>query len=463
MGKTPQWRRAAFSATVPALAMTIVGGARSWGIAWLLLLSCGGSAPKPVPPAPSSSAAPAQQAGYCERLQPLLSQAVTSARIGTQMACLDIPGVTELGRFGAPGAGEEGALADCFDDPGEYRKLLEASESDFDLSIDQCFTADVNKGGSASLTNLVPWLPSLSLDVSRTRKVTARVSLKRARFVTLLGVASRLQGQRREEQCLQTLCKPEYQYVHKALVGVPTLTVSAEDGNGTQVGIGAPFLSANYNARELTHGSREISANEPVTLAIARSSFRTPHTERLCQFCGRRDQACCAGGPACDGGLGCVSDRCVEVGGPDQPCDGERCASGACVGGRCRTACGGAGQPCCGSNVCSGALRCTPDPESDVEPQLASEQVEVSGGLLGTSEDRVFGNSSCGPLRKRGRFAVTKLGAGRGQCDKAWWFDPKNDKDCRVAAHFDVSVLGTIACRVEVFAAPKALPNRCSP
>ena len=61
------------------------------------------------------------------------------------------------------------------------------------------------------MTALVPWLPSLSLDVSRTRKVTARVSVKHARFVTLLGVASRLQGQKREEQCLQTLCKPEYQ------------------------------------------------------------------------------------------------------------------------------------------------------------------------------------------------------------------------------------------------------------
>ena len=51
------------------------------------------------------------------------------------MACLDIPGVTELGRFGAAGAAEEGALADCFDDPAEYQKLLESSGSDFDLSI----------------------------------------------------------------------------------------------------------------------------------------------------------------------------------------------------------------------------------------------------------------------------------------------------------------------------------------
>ena len=379
------------------------------------------------------------------------------------MACLDIPGVTELGRFGAAGAAEEGKLSDCFDEPAEYGKLLETSGSDFDLSIDQDFSTEVGHGGHASLSALVPWLPSLSLDLTRTRRVNARVSVKQARFVTLLGVASRMQGQHREAQCLAALCKPEYQYVHKALVGIPTLTVSAEDGSGSEVGVGIPFLSASYMAKELSRGSREITSSQPVTLAIARSAFRTPNTERLCQFCGRREQACCASAPACDGGLGCVNDRCVEVGGPDQPCDGESCASGACVAGRCRTACGKAEQPCCGNSVCAGALRCAPDAESGIEPQLAREDVVVSGGLLGTSEDRIFGNSSCGPLRTRGRFAVTKLGDGRGQCEKAWWFDPKNEKDCRVAVHFDVPIVSAIACRVESFAAPRVLPNRCAP
>jgi hypothetical protein len=444
--------------------MRLAGVVRSWGAALLLLVGCGGSSRTAAPPAPTSAPPPAgPQAGYCARLQPLLTQAVTSARIGTQMACLDIPGVTELGRFGTPGAGEEGVLSDCFDDPGEYKKLLEKSESDFELSIDQSFSADVGRGAAASLTSLVPWLPSLSLDLTQTRKLNAKVSVKQARFVTLLGVASRLQGQRREQQCLEALCKPEYQYVHKALVGIPMLTVTAEDGFGGQVALGAPLLSTHYNERELNRGAREISSTEPVTLAVARSAFRTPSTERLCQFCGRSQQACCATTPACDGGLGCVDERCVEVGGPDQPCDGERCASGACVGGRCRMACGGAGQSCCQNSVCAGALRCVADPESDVEPELASEEVTVGGGLLGSSEDRIFGGSSCGPLRKRGRFAVTKLGAGRGQCEKAWWFDPKNEKDCRVAAHFDVSMFGTISCRVEVFAAPSTKPNRCAP
>ena len=113
--------------------------------------------------------------------------------------------------------------------------------------------------------------------------------------------------------------------------------------------------------------------------------------------------------------------------------------------------------------MCSGALRCQPDPESDIEPQLSTEDVAVGGGLLGTSEDRTFGSSSCGPLRTRGRFAVTKLGSGRGQCEKAWWFDPKNEKDCRVAVNFDVSMLGSISCRVEVFGAPATKPKRCAP
>jgi hypothetical protein len=129
-----------------------------------------------VPPVPDAkAAAPSTPASYCERLQPLLSQAVTSARIGTPMSCLDIPGVTELGRFGAPGAGEEGTLSDCFDEPLEYQKLLETSGTDFDLSIEQGFTAEVAKGGHASLTSLVPWLPSLSLDLTRTHRVNAHV------------------------------------------------------------------------------------------------------------------------------------------------------------------------------------------------------------------------------------------------------------------------------------------------
>ncbi|HYQ15615.1 MAG TPA: hypothetical protein VEQ58_07655, partial [Polyangiaceae bacterium] len=178
--------------------MTRRGAVGIWGLALLALGlgACGSSARRAEPP-PLPVEPPASQVGYCERLQPLLTQAVTSARIGTQMACLDIPGVTELGRFGSSGAAEEGALADCFDEPGEYQKLLEATESEFDLSIDQGFSADVARAGAVSLTTLVPWLPSMSLDVSRTRRVTARVSLKHARFVTLLGVASRLQGQKR--------------------------------------------------------------------------------------------------------------------------------------------------------------------------------------------------------------------------------------------------------------------------
>jgi hypothetical protein len=434
-----------------------------WVVLGSVLIACGGPAreisppkPSPKPSAPSSS-----QAGYCERLQPLLTQAVKSSRIGTPMTCLDMPGVTELGRFGASGAGEEGVLSDCFDAREEYEKLLEGDGGEFDLNIDESFSSDLTAGGKASLTALVPWLPSLSLDVSRAHRVSAQVTLKRARFVTLLGVASRLQGQRREQQCLEALCKPSYEYVHKALVGVPTLTVRAEDATGTAVGFGAPLLSSSFSERELSLGSREITASQPVTLAIAKSSFRTQQTERLCQFCGRREQACCADAPPCDGGLGCVDNRCVELGGPDQPCDGDRCASGACVGGRCRVACGGANQPCCANDVCGASLRCTPDPESEVEPQLSSESVAVSGGLFGISEDRTFGSSSCGPLRTRGRFAVTELGSGRGECQKAWWFDPNNQKDCRVVAHFDVSMLNAIACRIDVFGAPAVKPKRC--
>jgi hypothetical protein len=94
---------------------------------------------------------------------------------------------------------------------------------------------------------------------------------------------------------------------------------------------------------------------------------------------------------------------------------------------------------------------------------VSSKEVDVTGGLLGTDEDQTFGNSSCGALFARKRFAVTKIGAGRGTCDKAWWFDPKNNKDCRVSVHFNVSILGEIRCRVDVFATPPPKPSVCVP
>jgi hypothetical protein len=393
----------------------------------------------------------------------MLAKAVDAAQIGTAMSCLDVPGVTELGRFGSTSAGEEGTLADCFDDASSYTGLFDASDSEFELSIADAFRADAQAGAGASLGALVPWLPRVEFDRSRTSLLTARVALTKARFVTLIGLASKLQGQKRERQCLETLCKPGYTYVNKALIGIPSLTLEAEDARGDRVGVDATLVSAEFSTRELSSGSREITSAEPVTLAVARSVFRTPQTERLCQFCGREGQGCCAEGPACDGGLGCVNQTCVAVGGPDQPCDGQTCSGGAtCVGGRCRLSCGRQGQPCCLGSACGEMLTCSPNPENSIESRVTSDRVDVDGGLLGTDEDQNFGHSNCGRAGTRSRFAVTKVGSGRGTCDKAWWFDPNNEKDCRVAVHFDVSTFGSLSCVVEVFAKPPSKPDVCT-
>src|SRR5690606_4625406 len=72
-----------------------------------------------------------EQTSYCTRLQPLLDQAVRSAQIGTEMTCLDMPGVTELGRYGSASAAEEDALLNCFSEPGTYHSLLEAPQASF--------------------------------------------------------------------------------------------------------------------------------------------------------------------------------------------------------------------------------------------------------------------------------------------------------------------------------------------
>jgi hypothetical protein len=131
------------------------------------------------------------------------------------------------------------------------------------------------------------------------------------------------------------------------------------------------------------------------------------------------------------------------------------------VGGVCQLACGGRKQPCCPDSQCSGKLKCTADPENAIEHKVAAADVEVGGGLFGTDEDRLFGEASCGALMTRARFAVSKVEAGRGSCEKAWWFEPKNEKDCRVAVHFDVSPLGSVRCRLTAFALAPKKPDIC--
>jgi hypothetical protein len=402
------------------------------------------------------------QAGYCERLQPLLDRAVRAARIGSELTCLDMPNVTGLGWYGPPSSAEEAALSDCFEQSADYDALLHQAESSFELSIDQDFDEQADGGGGVRLSSLVPWLPQVQARATRGSRITARVSIKDARFVTLVGVASRLQGQKSETRCLEALCKPECSYVQKALIGTPTVTVHVRDEAGKSVTVDAIAANVGFNQRNLASGAAELTSAKPVTLAVARSSFRTPQTDRLCEFCGKRGQACCAGATPCDGGLGCSGDRCVEIGGPGQACDAGNCSGGAtCVGGVCQLSCGGRHQPCCPDSQCSGKLKCTPDPENTIEHKVANEEVEVSGGLFGTDEDRLFGDASCGALMTRARFAVSKVGTGRGSCDKAWWFEPKNEKDCRVAVHFDVSPLGSVRCRLTAFALAPKKPDIC--
>ena len=405
----------------------------------------------------------AAQTSYCDRLQPLLNKTAEQARIGSPLSCLDVPGATALGRFGPPSSAEEGTLADCFEEHSEYDALFEAPQAPFQLSISDSFEQNNGSGIGANLSSLVPWLPHFEVSTQTGTQVVANVTIREARFVTLVGVASKLQGQAREQHCLEALCKPEYSYVHKALVGVPTVSISAKDQSGHSVSVGPLGANLDFHERELAQGSREISSAAPVTLAIARTPFRTAQTERLCQFCGKRGQKCCADAPACDGGLGCISDQCVEVGSPGQPCDGSSCAAGStCVAGECHLECGGKSQPCCGHD-CTGKLRCEADPDNPVEVALSPQFVRVDGGLLGSDEDKTFGSSSCGPLQTRKRFAVTKLNSTRGECEKAWWFDPKNEKDCRVGVHFSVSTLASIACQIDVFVDPPAKPNVCLP
>ena len=448
--------------------MTGVSGTRL-AIAALIALGCSAPAKRLAPAqrqmAPSAPRTPIpEQTGYCTRLQPLLDQAVKSAQIGTEMTCLDIPGVTELGRYGSSGAAEEDTLVNCFDDASDYQGLLDQPPATFALAIEQAFVREAEESGSLGLGALIPWLPQVTVSGGRGARAAATVRITDAHFVTLVGVATKLQGEPRETECLRALCSPDYRYVHKVLVGTPSVVVNVDRQTTNKVLLDAGVLGVNFEKRDLSEGGLEVSSKQPVTLAVARSSFRTAQTDRLCSFCGKQGQACCHEAPGCDGGLGCVKEHCVEVGGPGQPCNDKHCSDGAtCVAGTCQVECGGRGQPCCGQRQCSGQLRCSANPKNSTETLVLSQRTLVEGGFFGTSEDRTLGLSNCSGLKRRARFAVTELGNGRGDCAKAWWFDPQNTRDCRVGVHFNVSVFGDIECQLDVYATPPPEPDVCSP
>ena len=414
----------------------------------------GASEPRPTPVP--------EQTSYCTRLQPLLDQAVKAAQVGTELSCLDIPGVTELGRYGPPTAAEEDVLSNCFDSSEAYAALVSHPETGFDLSIEDEFVVDRSVGANAQLGTLIPWLPSVKAGLGRNERLKAHVVIRAAHFATLVGVATKLQGQARENACLRALCSTDYSYVNKVLVGTPSVVLSAQNRQELEVAVETGPLGANFTRERLEGGATRVSSTRPVTLAVARSSFRTPQTERLCQFCGKEQQQCCKEAPACDGGLGCVADQCVRVGEPEQPCDQGRCSSRAtCVAGTCRTECGAFLEPCCSGRECSGELRCAPNPKNTVETLVLSQRVTVDAGLFGADEDRGLGLSNCAGLRERSRFAVTKIGDGRGDCPQAWWFDPNNSRDCRVGVHFSVSTLGSVECQLDVYGTPAPEPNVC--
>lgn len=404
-----------------------------------------------------------EQTSYCTRLQPLLNQAVKAAQVGSELACLDIPGVTELGRYGPPSAAEEDALSNCFDSSEAYAALVSHPDAGFDLTIDDEFVIDRSLGASARLPALIPWLPSVEAGFGQGERISAQVVIRRAHFATLVGVATKLQGQPRENDCLRALCSSDYTYVNKVLIGTPSVVLSARDESQHELAVETGPLGVNFIQEKLAGGATRVSSAGPVTLAVARSSFRTPQTERLCQFCGKEGQQCCQDAPACDGGLGCIEKRCVSVGEPEQPCDQGRCSSAAtCVAGTCRAECGAFLEPCCANRQCSGELRCTPNPKNTMETLVLSQRVTVDAGLFGADEDRGLGLSNCGGLRERSRFAVTKLGDGRGECSQAWWFDPNNSRDCRVGVHFNVSTLGSVECQLDVYATPPPGPDICT-
>ena len=246
-----------------------------------LAVACGGATPKSSQPErrPTASAPLPPQASYCQKLSPLLEQSTKAADIGAKLACLDVPGVTELGRFGGGTNAEEESLANCFERQEDFASVVAMPEGTLELRLDDEFVSETSANAGARLGDLVPWLPSVSLGNAQARRVRARVSIEDARFVTLVGVASKLQGQPREAACLQALCTPGTTYVSKALIGTPKVVLSAEDENGQSAQVGAVIGSAGFSEKQLDQGRRELSSLRPVTLAIARTSFRTPQTE----------------------------------------------------------------------------------------------------------------------------------------------------------------------------------------
>lgn len=133
---------------------------RKSGWCWVVLsfFGCGGAAQSPHSLSHPQGKVTSQP-GYCDRLQPLLDRTAEQARLGTKLSCLDVPGATALGRFGAPNSAEEATLSDCFEQSADYEALAQAPEAPFQLSINDSFEQSGDAGVGASLSSLVPWLP----------------------------------------------------------------------------------------------------------------------------------------------------------------------------------------------------------------------------------------------------------------------------------------------------------------
>lgn len=369
--------------------------------------------------------------------------------------------MTDLGRIGIPSDdvnGDLGSVWDCIGEPPQ------TTSSEFTLSIQESFETQSSFDATARLAGLVPWLPNVGVQVQSEYSLTATVRIENARFVTLGDIAPALV----KSQCVQTLCSPQVQYVNKTLVGKIVAVVSAKNKNGAAISATAIAVDSSFERTDQSDASVRLESKEPVTVAVARIPFRTLANERRCMQCGEQGQGCCAGNFSCNGGLGCVNQRCVAAGGRNQPCDENRCydadldcqhgvcvqvgrpglpcksgrcEEGVCVNSQCEAKCGALGQDCC-REACTTGLAC--------QKSLPARKYHlfVGSSIFGVSVDRVVGDASCGPGIEREGDPHTVRVAGAGSCDRQSWLDPGNKNDCRVRVHVGLPSLQGIRCEI---------------
>jgi hypothetical protein len=259
----------------------------------LLLVACGGT----------PAATPAGPAGVSARSVPSWCASVDAAlgRAGAARGfrCLPVPNYLVTGFYGtATNPERSDFLNGCFagqSEAGERLRMNVRPAGDIDLAFHA--ERNVQRGGRVDLSFLGPWAPKLQGQIGRSAELLVKVTLRDAEIRVLPSVpeilgqayAAEPESERREalERCITSLCdetsKDPLVYTAKVFAAVPVVSVQADDGQSSVLGVElAPGAGFERAETRRDHRSLVLQAREKLNVAAllepARAAFERAGT-----------------------------------------------------------------------------------------------------------------------------------------------------------------------------------------